>query len=233
MKRFIFLFLLVISIGAQAGEIIKTDGTDIGVTIMGSIVQKTAEDNVALIKEGSGTVKAVKRGHVILDKYKVIAVTGRHIELVTRDATRYLVFLDKFAGEIKSSANTTSGLAALNDNYSEDGFERKKGKITMTAMYRDKLVKEDMAAVLMQATAEPHMEGGQITGFKVSQIDEGSIYDKAGLRDGDIVQEINGNPLNSVAGSITLLRSLKGATNFEVIVNRNGKDETFSLDVKE
>src|SRR6185312_1673807 len=87
---------------APAGDAVRTDGSDVGITIMGAIVQKSSDDNVALIKESSGSVKAVKKDHVIADKYKVVSVHAEYIELVTRDAKRYFVYKDKFAGALQA-----------------------------------------------------------------------------------------------------------------------------------
>jgi type II secretory pathway component PulC len=220
---------------APAGSdgIVKTDGADIGVTIMGAIVQKSSDDNVALIKEQTGVVKAVKKDHVILDRYKVIAVHAEYMELVTRDNKKYWVYQDKFSGVFapKAGASTAANLSGVADQYKEDGFERVKGKITMTGMYRDKLIKEDLAKVLMQATAEPYAEGGSIIGFKMSQIDDGSIYAQAGIQNGDVITGINGTELTSVAGSIALLRSLKGADHVELEIKRNGASQKISVDV--
>lgn len=213
-----------------ADDVIKSDGTDIGIVIMGSIVQKDTNENVALIKEETGTVKAVKKDYVIMDKYKVINVTAQYIEVITRDAKHYLVYQDKFAGSFAPKKSGGPGLAAT-DGFKEEGFERTKDKIVMTAMYRDKLVQQDLAKVLMQATAEPFMENGQIAGFRMSQIDEGSIYQKAGLKDGDVVTNINGSELNSVAGSIALLKSLKGADSLEVEIKRDGIPMKFTISI--
>lgn len=222
-------------LGAQAfaEEPTKTDGSDIGISIMGAIVQKSSDDNVALVKDTSGSVKAVKKDHIVLDKFKVVAVHAEYIEVVTRESKVYHVYQDKFAGAIQAKAQvaSTPGVNGAVENYKEDGFERVKGKISMTGMYRDKLVKEDLARVLMQATAEPYMEGGAIIGFKMSQIDDGSIYSKAGVVNNDVITSINGQELNSVAGSIALLRSLKGADHLEVEIRRDGVAQKISIDV--
>ena len=223
------LYLLTVASGSTA-DIVKSDGSELGIAIMGSIIQKDAADNVALIKEQTGTVKAVKAGHVIMDKYKVISVSAQYIEVVTRDSNQFLIYQDKFAGNIASKKSSGPNLVN-NDVFREDGFERNKDKIVMTGMYRDKLVQQDLAKVLMQATAEPYMENGSIAGFKMSQIDEGSIYQKAGLKDGDVVTGINGSELNSVAGSITLLKSLKGADSMEVEIKRDGTPMKFTISV--
>lgn len=232
--KFLMLPLLALSaVPGVASEPIKTDGSDLGITIMGSIVQKVPDDNVALIKSGDGAVKAVKRDYVIGDKYKVVSVTQQYIEIITRDAKRYFVYQDKFADSAlqKKAVATGPTNPALADSYHEDGFERVKGKVKMTGMYRDKLVKEDLAKVLMQATAEPLMEGGQIVGFKMSQIDDSSIYQKAGVTNGDVITAINGAELNSIAGSIALLRSLKGADHVDVEIRRDGVSQKVSVDV--
>jgi general secretion pathway protein C len=220
---------------ARAGEPIRTDGSDLGITIMGAIVQKQSEDNVALIKDVNGSVKAVKRDHVILEKYKVLDVQAQFIEILTKDGKRYWVYQDKFAAAMAAGKRPDPvpgpSLGGVPAEYREEGFERVKAKISMTGMYRDKLVKEDLARVLMQATAEPWMENGQIVGFKLSQIDEGSIYSKAGLTDGDLITGLNGEELSSVAGSIKLLQSLKGADHLEVDVRRGDQTLKITVDV--
>ena len=93
-------------------------------------------------------------------------------------------------------------------------------------------VKTDLAKVLMQATAEPYLEGGQIVGFKMSQIDADSSYDKAGLRDEDVVTAINGQELNSVGGSIALLKSLKGTDELDITIRRGGDTLDFNISVQ-
>lgn len=229
MKRWIITFLILWTPWSLADEVTNTNGDDIGIKIMGSIIQKDEENNVALIKINESVVTAVKRGHVVNEKFKVLNITSTYLELINKQAHRYFVFIDKF--NTNSNAKATV-VANTYDTFSEDGFERKEDKIVMTSLYRDKLLKQDMAAVLMQATAEPVMDGGNIIGFKMSQIDEGSIYDKSGLKNGDVIKVINGSELNSVAGSITLLRSLKNESNFDFEVMREGKLRRFSLEVK-
>lgn len=224
---------------AQSAEATRTDGSDIGVAIMGAIVQRGTENNVALIKEtSSGSVKAVKAGHIIMDRYKVIEIQAKYMILITKDARRFLVYQDKFASEFKggqvAQSSTAQPRAALSigDTYKEEGFERVKGAITMSAGFRDKLVKQDLAKVLMQATAEPFMENGVIVGFKFSQIDADSIYAKGGLMDDDVVTSINGTRLNSVAGAINLLKSAKEADSLEIEVIRGGTPMRFSINVR-
>jgi type II secretion system protein C len=197
---------------------------------MGQIVQVDSAESVALIKEASGAVKAVKRDMVILDRFKVLGVYAGHIDVITRDAKRYHIFQGKFEGA--PGAPNLARVSAAGDTFHEDGFERSSGKIVMSGSYRDKLVKEDLAKVMMQMTAEPYFENGAIVGFKLSQIDEGSIFQKSGLKDGDIIAAINGLEMNSIAGAISTLKGLKGVDHIDVDIRRGAGTQKVSVDVR-
>ena len=228
------LILLCLSLTSvsRASDAIKKEDSELGFAIVGAIVQKHSTDNVALIKEESGAVKAVKKDFIIMEKYKVITVSEKSIEAIDRSGNRYLVYHGKFMEDstAKNVANQTMNLPS--DRYKEEGFERRGGKINVSALYRDKMVKDDLAKVLMQATAEPYLENGNIAGFRMTQIDEGSIYAKAGLQDGDVITNINGSELSNVAASIALLRSLKGADHIDIDLKRGGQSQKVTIDVR-
>jgi general secretion pathway protein C len=76
------------------------------------------------------------------------------------------------------------------------------------------------------------MENGQIAGFRLFQLDEGSMFHKLGIRDGDMVKEINGVPLNNVSRTVQLLNGLRGEPSIKVQVVRNGTPVTLELNVK-
>ena len=79
----------------------------------------------------------------------------------------------------------------------------------MTKSYKNKLVNEDLKSILMQARATPNIKNSYIEGFRIDLIIPGSIFEKAGVQNGDIVTNINGNPLDDAGGAISLLNSLK------------------------
>jgi hypothetical protein len=204
---------------------------------LGTIYQRSAENNVALVKVAdTGQVTAVKIDHVLKNEYKVIDIREKFIELVTRSSVRYIVYLDKFGSEFRDSSrgvphNPNVNISATG-TYKEEGFERKDGNVTMSSSYRDKIVNQDLTKILMQATAEPHMVNGAIQGFKLSQIDEDSVFRKGGLMDEDVVTAINGARLNNVVSAITLLKSLKSESSIDVDITRNGTPTSLKIRVQ-
>lgn len=209
--------------------------SDIGYSTMGNILQSNRKNSVVLIKQQeSGKIRALKEGDKILE-YTIEEIHAKYLKLSKKNES-LLVYQDKFAGESQSPTpapkpKLPTGLA-YKDAYSEPGFERKSGAITMSEDYREKIVKQDLSKILMQATAEPHFTDGRIAGFKLSQIDEDSIYAKGGLRNDDIITEINGKRLGNVAGAIRLLQSLRSAEFIEIELLRDGQPDRITLSVK-
>jgi type II secretion system protein C len=212
----------------SSANVVKSDGDDIGLQIVGTITHSSGGANVALVKEtDSGRVQAVKPGHNILKTYKVIEVKPKYI-VIQKDQEWRIVFQSKFAGEFMDSNASRKGNLS---SYKEEGFERSDAAIRMTAQYRDRLIKDDLSQVLMQATAIPFTRDGRVIGFQLLQIDKDSVYDKAGFQDQDIVTSINGQDLNNVAGAVNLLNSLRKESQIELEVLRNGAPRRMTINV--
>lgn len=216
----------------------RSSDVALGLSIMGTIVKGASGAGVALIKEAAtGTVKAVKAGNQILGKaYLIKEVHGKYIIVEKQGGGRLLVFQDKFSREFTGNQIAADpaprAVQTATDTYREEGFERVKDQVKISAAYRDRLVNQELAKILMQATAEPATENGIIVGFKFSQIDPDSIYAKSGLRDEDIVTGINGQRLNSVGEAVTLLKSLRQADQVEIELKCGGTPARIQIDVK-
>ena len=224
---------------SAGADIPRNSDAALGLTIMGTIVKGGTGAGVALIKESaSGSVKAVKSGNPILNKtYLVKEVHGKYIIVTRQDGRPLLIFQDKFASEFRGSKIAADSAppalsSSSSDSYREPGFERVKDQVKITASYRDRLVNQELAKILMQATAEPATENGAIVGFKFSQIDPDSIYAKSGLRNDDVVTGINGIRLNSVGEAVTLLKSLKQADQVEIEMKRGGAPARIQINVQ-
>ncbi len=74
---------------------------------------------------------------------------------------------------------------------------------------------------LKQATVMPSGSGG----FLMKQIQPGSLYEKLGLRDGDVIKTVNGQPLNSAEDAIRLYQQMQGVGAVQMEIMRGGKPE--------
>ena len=120
----------------------------------------------------------------------------------------------------------------VNVDQISEGVEAKGDKVRISSTLRDTLTGQQLSRVLVQAAALPYYEDGQLSGFKLMAIDAGSIYDKVGFKDGDIVTSVNGQRLSDVGRTIQLLHSLKGANMAQVTYRRGGADRSLTLEVQ-
>ena len=89
----------------------------------------------------------------------------------------------------------------------------------------------DLNNVLTQARAVPNFENGAPAGYKLFQIVPGSIYDKLGLQNGDVISGLNGTPINDPGKAFEMLSELKTASHLELQVKKDGRLQTFSYDI--
>lgn len=243
MRAIIFLLLnvLVWIDGIPNSQALETiSENSIGVSIMGTIIQAEHGRNVVLLKvKSSSKIEALRIGNRILGKYQIVQIETRGL-LVKDGAKEVFLLRDKFSdinatqpAAVASTSGTGGGSGLWHqESFSEPGLERKKGDILMSTDYRDRVVNQDLGKILMDATAEPYMENGQIAGFRLYQITEGSIYEKGGFQNEDIITSINGTPLRNVAAAIALLKSLKGENNISVTLQRGGSNLNLNLKIQ-
>ena len=90
---------------------------------------------------------------------------------------------------------------------------------------------ENMSQLFTQIRAVPHFEGGQSIGFRLFAIRRGSLFDRIGLKNGDIITNINGTEMNDPARAVGLIQELRDASNLRVSAIRNQQplDLTYNI----
>ena len=122
-------------------------------------------------------------------------------------------------------------------SFQEKGFEREfdkngRGKILVSESYKKNLIK-DLGTVLMQASAEPvENADGSLMGFLLDQIDKGSIFEKMGFQNGDVITEIDGQLLNSPAMTLSILQGLRNKSEVQFRFKRSGRDVPMTINVQ-
>jgi len=69
----------------------------------------------------------------------------------------------------------------------------------------------------------PHFAKGRPRGIRLSKVKEGSIFEKAGVKSGDVVKNVNGMTLNTPHQIFSAYKKLKGEKEFSVEVLRDKK----------
>ncbi len=91
---------------------------------------------------------------------------------------------------------------------------------------------ENMGQILTQARALPYTEQGKTVGFKISEIIPGSIYEKIGLQNGDVIQRVNSQDVDDPSKFFQLYQGLKNESSISIDLLRNGQHQTLNYDIQ-
>jgi len=95
----------------------------------------------------------------------------------------------------------------------------------------------NLPELLSSARATPRYRDtgiGQRTigGFEINQIKTAGVVEQMGLKNADVILELNGQPLDSLASVMRLFGQAQGMTQSRMTVLRNGQRLTFVLNRK-
>jgi general secretion pathway protein C len=91
---------------------------------------------------------------------------------------------------------------------------------------------ENLPLLLTQARAVPYFKDGRSIGLRLFAIKSGSLYEKVGLRNGDILKTINGNNLGDISQALKLFEQLKEERSINLMLERDKQDREFKYTIR-
>jgi len=176
-----------------------------------AIIQEGARKTQSLYKEGDSiedaTILKILRGKVILrvgDKNQVL-----NMEENTRSSSK--------RGRSRSPVGG-----------------RPTGAGTTITLDRSTVTKslENINELLSQVRVRPHYRDGKPDGLMLSQIKPNTIFTKMRLRNGDVVQKVNGEAITSPDDIMEFYEELKSGSSVSLDIARRGRNRTMSYSFK-
>ncbi len=201
--------------------------TSLPFNLIGTLILVDEVRSIATIEDRSvQQVFPVRVEDEIPQKAKIIKVEARKVTFINTASGRR-EFIDMPEDPITNNARVQVGKPSVGATIEKQGNNYTVAKIEV-----DKAL-TDFNQVLTQARAVPNFENGLPAGYKLFQIVPGSIYDKLGLKNGDVISSLNGESINDPAKAFEMLGQLKGgASHMELGVKRDGRVENKVYDIK-
>jgi len=151
----------------------------------------------------------------------------RNIVFFVRNGRREFIQVDSLPAIYKSRLSAAVPVPAA----SSGGVKREGNKVIIS---REKVEATlgDLNKIIQQARMVPHFEGGQVKGFKIFAIRPNSIFQQLGLKNGDVIQRINGTEINSVEKAIPMLQMARNESNISIDLTRRGAKQTLSIEIR-
>ncbi len=86
--------------------------------------------------------------------------------------------------------------------------------------------------VMTQASIQPHMQDGAVDGLTITGVKAGSIFRRAGLRNGDIVKGVEGREIKNMEDLLSIYGSLKDSESVGLQIIRRGRVRNIQLKVR-
>jgi len=90
---------------------------------------------------------------------------------------------------------------------------------------------QDFPKLLSQARVTPHFLDGKADGFVITDIVPGSLYQKIGLMNGDIIRRVNGQQIISAQQAMSMYQGLQNSSSINVELMRAGQVQNVHYDI--
>lgn len=211
----------------QGGPPVKTS---LPFNLIGTVILRDELRSLATIEDKSaGIVYPVRQEDEIPSKIKVLKIEVRKVIFINVATGRreYVDLPDDGMPPITAtrvSIGRPGGGGPGIEKISPTQFNVQRTEV-------DKAL-QDFNKVLTEARAVPNFENGAPAGYKLFQIVPGSIYDKLGLQNGDIITGLNGSLINDPGKAFEMLSELKTSNHLELQIKKNGKVQSYTYDIR-
>ncbi|MBF0291257.1 MAG: hypothetical protein HQK86_03790 [Nitrospinae bacterium] len=199
--------------------------TTLGLKLIGTVIDPLGAYKLAAIE-----IKETKEQRL----YKAQdTALGAKVVMILRNR----VILSR-AGKMESldaefdEGGATGKVASSGVVMGEDVSKLSESQYAVSKRYLDSQL-ASMSQLLTDVRAVPNLDKGGVTdGFKVFAIRKGSLFDKIGLQNNDVVKRINGIELDSAEKGLELFQALKNETAFNVDLMRKSQKTTMRFSVQ-
>lgn len=217
----------------RSGESIDLESepvlSSLGFQLVGTVIFRNPARSLAAIQDKSDNkLYPVRIGDQIGTNVQILSVEARKVIFINTTARRkeYIEIPEDPSIKISTAApsgrtfGANPGISQTEDNK----FVVSRAEIdAQTANFN---------VLITQARAVPEMRGGQMVGFRITQIVPNSFYSKIGLKDNDILKAVNGDKMTDAAKGLELYQSIKSMPSIDLTIERGGKDVSFNYDFR-
>lgn len=222
-------------VGVEPEVTLVDDGsgrkTSLDVILIATMVAEPSQFSSALISGKSKEDKAF--GYGIGDELmgaKILDIQQMAVKLEVNGEVEWL-YPDNAAVKEKPAGGGPVTKTTVKDD-PEAGITTEGGKIIVER----RVVDEALANVETLATkmrVVPHKGAdGAVDGYRLSAIRRGSLFDKLGIKNGDVVHGVNGMPLTDTDGAFQAFQTLQTESAFTFEVTRRNQRQTFEYEVR-
>lgn len=214
-KRNLFNLITETTLPDTADKIDVLEKTSLDLKLWGTIIG-TANKNFAVI-ESSGKQNLYRTGDMIQNA-DIMVIYREKIVLRVNGKDEILEM------EKGSSSDSKPSLQNIKQSASTTNINVKRSKIEAASQNINELMK--------QVNIRPYFEKGKPRGLMLSRIRPHSIFQELGLKNGDVITGVNGEPIDTVDNLLKLYKRLKTSNNAKLDIKRRGRNQSITYTIE-
>jgi general secretion pathway protein C len=210
----------------------QLEATRLPLKLLGTVAASDPTEAWAAVEDTQQRRRLVVRPEDrLLEKATVIRIERRRIVLENDGRREELVLDEQQIAGVPGAPRTVAATPGVGDlrervqRLSDSSFQVQRGDVQQAM--------RNPSELFTQARILPKYENGEMAGVQLNAIQPGSLFEQIGVRNGDVITEVNGIQVTSPQDSSRLLQELTQATEFQVeVVGEDGAPRTLSYVVQ-
>jgi len=203
---------------SASAKILLTGNYRLVGTITGSDSQSWA-----ILEEGANRKQRIYRFHENIDGGKIIKISRDRI-LIQRQGKEEVLSLMEEEGRPRPAVSPSTSPDEVVKKLSANRFLVNREDVTASVA--------NINQFMTQARFRPYFVMSRPSGFSVSEIKQGSLMEKIGLRNNDVIKKVNGQVITRPEEVFQAYSQLQRDSNIEVEIERNGQSEVFWYEIR-
>ena len=207
--------------------------TTLSLILRGTFAASDPKSGIAVIAGQGGEESAYSVGQEVTPGARLTAVYPDHIVL-THEGVEESLALPRDrnltpSDIVRATPATASSRAANSPIAGSPNTSAAPAAATQTAhapadwQQTVARMRDNPAELMKRVQVVPVLDGGRLTGVRLSAGGDTALIQQIGLRPGDVVTAVNGMPIDSFARGEEIMSKLKNANSVNVTVVRDGK----------
>jgi general secretion pathway protein C len=218
--------VIAASVAAPVPDDEQLEETELPLKLWGTIASDNAELAWASIEEIATKTSSAFRVGDQIQNATVIGIERRRVVLLENGNRRALTLDDDTVSSSARAPRVASSTARARERPSRrttsrttrtsrrDRLRQKQFAAEVQSEVEQQDVKDlssNPAALYSQARILPKVDqDGQVEGLEISAIKPGSVFEEAGIREGEVITEIDGVPISDLGKSTQIMSALTG-----------------------
>lgn len=220
-----------------AGAALPETGLDL--TLKGIIARRDSDRKLALIAQGGGKEEVYWLGDRIAGA-EIVGIGARQVVLL-RDNARETLTLEEAKSRKDAGAGGRRAARVAGESRPREQAKSGASNWGVARLSEHQRVVEratldqrlgSLPSLLRQAKAVPYLSNGEPAGFRVVDIDKGSVFEDLGLRQEDVIVAVNGVSVRNIQEALAAYRSFRSAAAVRLDLLRGGREVSLDFSIQ-